>query len=137
MSQLNLTNNLTTINPPPRQSEDLPILVLLKESYLLWHSFLLNLPRFARYTLGEKIDGQFINILEITLTARYAKREDKLAFLLELSKKLDNLKFFVTLMWEAKGMDAGKYGQLSQKLASVGRMLGKWLQKIQTEQNNH
>ncbi|KKQ27155.1 MAG: hypothetical protein US42_C0014G0052 [Candidatus Magasanikbacteria bacterium GW2011_GWC2_37_14] len=73
----------------------------------------------------------FINILEITLTAKYTKREDKLIFLNELSRKLDNLKFFVTLLWEAKGLDAKKYGQLSQKLASTGRMLGKWIQSTQ------
>lgn len=86
------------------------------------------MPRLSRYTLGVKIDGLFIDLLEITATAKYAKRENKLALLGELNHKLDNLKFFVTLLWEAKGLDAGKYGQLSQKLAGAGRMLGKWLQ---------
>jgi len=88
---------------------------------------LLHLPRLTRYTLGTKVDELFINILEIALSAQYTRRENKRALLEELSRKMDNLKFFVTLLWEAKGLDANKYAQLSQKLATAGRMLGKWL----------
>ena len=89
---------------------------------MLWHNFLPHLPRLSRYTLGVKIDNLFVELLEITLIAKYAKKEDKLTFLETLSGKLDNLKFFITLLWEAKGLDAGKYAQLSQKLINVGRM---------------
>lgn len=88
------------------------------------------MPRLSRYTLGVKIDKLFTELLEITLTAQYAKRENKRIFLEGLSQKLDNLKYFITILWEAKGLDANKYGQLSQKLTTAGRMLGKWLQSI-------
>lgn len=77
-----------------------------------------------------RVDNLFTEILEVGLTARYTRREDKKKFLEELSRKLDNLKFFVTLLWEAKGLDANKYAQLSQKLATAGRMLGKWTQSL-------
>ena len=77
--------------------------------------------------MGVKIDNLFLELLEITDTAKFTKRENKLQALEELSQKLDKLKFFITLLWEAKGMDAGKFGQLSQKLGTSGRMLGKWL----------
>ena len=91
------------------------------------------MPRLTRYTLGVKIDNLFVELLEITFTAKFARREDKLSFLNELSKKLDNLKFFVTLLWEAKGLEATQYGQLSQKLTTAGKMSGKWLQLFKTE----
>ena len=91
------------------------------------HSFLPHLPHLSRYTMGVKIDNLFIEILEIVRVAKYAKREGKLAILNKLSDSLDNLKFFITLLWEAKGLNAGKYGQLSQKLTSAGKMLRKWL----------
>lgn len=84
----------------------------------------------SRYTLGARVDNLFTEILELALTAQYTKREEKRAFLETLSRKLDQLKFFITLLWEAKGIDAGKYGQISGKLSTVGRMLGKWLQSI-------
>jgi hypothetical protein len=90
-------------------------------------------PRLSRYTLGVKIDELFINILELTQTAQYTKREDKLNFLQQLNRKFDTLKFFITLLWEAKGLDASQYGQLSQKLSTAGKMLGKWLQTFKSE----
>jgi len=112
---------------------NLPIITILKECYLLWHNFLPHIPRLSRYTLGVKIDELFINILELTLTAQFTKREDKLIFLQQLNRKFDALKFFITLLWEAKGLDATQYGQLSQKLTTIGKMLGKWLQIFKNE----
>lgn len=108
----------------------MPILTALKECYLLWHSFLIHLPRLSRYTLGARVDNLFTDILEFALAAQYTKHDEKQAFLEKLSRKLDQLKFFITLLWEAKGLDAGKYGQISGKLSTVGRMLGKWLQSL-------
>lgn len=132
MNQLTPTPNVT----PPlthTRNTDLPILVVLKECYLLWHNFLVTMPRLTRYTLGAKTDTLFIDILEIALTSQYTKREEKKILLETLSRKLDNLKFFITLLWEANGLDANKYGQLSQKLSLAGRMLGKWLASIRQD----
>ena len=100
----------------------------------MWHNFLPHLPRLSRYTLGVKIDELFINILELSFTAQYTKREDKLMFLQQLNRKFDNLKFFITLLWDAKGIDANKYAQLSRKLSSAGIMLGGWIRKIEPPQ---
>lgn len=93
----------------------------------MWHRFLVNIKRLNRHTLGAKIDNLFTDILEITLTAQYMKHDQKRAFLQELSRKLDALKYFITILWEAKGLDTNKYSQLSGKLGSAGRMLGKWI----------
>lgn len=108
----------------------MPILSALKECYLLWHSFLIHLPRLSRYTLGAKADNLFTDIFELLLTAKYTKHEEKRAFLETFSRKFDQLKFFVTLLWETKGLDTKKYSQISDKLGTVGRMLGKWLQSL-------
>lgn len=102
----------------------------IKDSYLLWHSFLIHLPRLSRYTLGAKIDNLFTEILELALTAKFTRREEKKIFLETLSRKLDQLKFFITLLWEVKGIDAGKHGQISEKLGTIGRRLGGWIQNI-------
>ncbi len=88
------------------------------------------MPRITRHTLGKKVDLMFTDLLELTLAAQYTKRENKRAFLETLSKKLDALKYFATLIWEAKGLEAKQYSQLSQKLSTIGRMLGKWIQSV-------
>jgi len=91
---------------------------------------LIHLPRLSRYTLGAKVDNLFTDILELALTAQYTKREEKRIFLETLSLKLDQLKFFITLLWEAKGLDTAKYAQITGKLGTIGRMLGKWMQSM-------
>jgi len=88
------------------------------------------MPKITRNTLGVKIDAFFVDILELCLTAQYTKRDQKLPLLFEISRKLDTLKYFITLLWEAKGLDGSKYSWLGQKLVSTGKMLGKWLHNI-------
>ena len=98
---------------------------------MLWHSFLLHLPRLTRYTLGIKIDNLFTDLIATTLTAQFAKREQKLSLLLQLAQKLDHLKYFVTILWEAGGFEASKYSQLARKFTEVGTMLGGWIRKLE------
>lgn len=109
---------------------ELSIIQDIKNCYLLWHSFLIHLPRLSRYTLGAKIDNFFTDILELAQTAKYTKHKEKKIFLETLSHRLDLLKFFVTLLWETKSLDAKKFGQLSGKLDTIGRRLGGWIQSI-------
>lgn len=98
----------------------------------MWHNFLQHLPRLTRYTLGVKIDNLFSDLVAMTLTAQYAKREQKLTVLLQLAQKLDHLKFFMTILWEAKGLEANQYSQLAGKLTEAGVMLGAWIRKLET-----
>ena len=100
----------------------------------MWHSFLPHLPRLTRYTLCIKIDNLFSDLLAVTLTAQYTKREAKLALLIQISQQLDYLKYFITILWEVKGMETSQYAPLSQKLSSTGKMLGKWIQSISQKQ---
>jgi len=106
----------------------------MKECYLLWHSFLPHLPRLSRYTLGVKIDDLFTKILELTLTAQYTKREEKIVFLQQLSRQFDTLKFFITLLWEARALDENKFSQITRNLSSIGIKIGGWIRTIQTPQ---
>lgn len=97
----------------------------------MWHSFLPHLPRLTRYTLGIKIDNLFTALLEITLQAKYAKANEKINLLLEISKRLDNLKYFMTILWEVKGIQNGQYGQIATHLSAIGKMLGGWIKDFQ------
>ncbi len=133
MTQLNFSAD-TAIKPPPlgkiangQISAEIPLLTEFKNAYLIWHNYFSSLPRLTRYTLGAKIDNCFLELLEKTLIAQFSKKENKFIVLNELSNKLDNLKFFLTLLWETKGMNTNTYTQLSQKLINSGKMLGKWL----------
>lgn len=112
---------------------DLPILQKVSDAYKLWHGILPHTTRLSRYTLGVKIDGLFLDTVELIVMASYASREHKQAFVLRANGKLDLLKFFLQLAWELKVIDNKKYVAISSPLVEVGKMLGGWRRQLATE----
>lgn len=118
--------------PPPtdfttgQSRTEIPLLTELKNAYLLWHSFLNNLPRHTKFTLGTRIDNLFADCLELSLVAGYTAKENKSALIQKLSAKFDALKFFLQILWEIKGLNNQKYSTLSQMLTKTGKMIGGW-----------
>lgn len=55
----------------------LPVIQKLSAAYKLWHEFLHHFPKTARYTLGEKIDALFIEIIELIFLASYLYKGQK------------------------------------------------------------
>ena len=108
----------------------MPIIGRLVSVYKLWYGFQNNFPKKSRYTLGEKIDRLFLEILELLLIGGYLSREKKLLYLQKAGAKLDILKFFLQISWEIKSLDNKKYIVLSEKLNEVGKMLGGWLKQL-------
>ena len=123
MSELNPSSK-----PPPYGT--VPIIGRLVSVYKLWYGFQNNFPKKSRYTLGEKIDRLFLEILELLLIGGYLSREKKLLYLQKAGAKLDILKFFLQISWEIKSLDNKKYIVLSEKLNEVGKMLGGWLKQL-------
>ena len=115
---------MTNITPPP--TENLPILQKLSSAYLLWQNFWPHLPRLTRYSLGNKIDILFTDTLELVLLTKYSSKENKLPLLNKAAARFDSLKFFLQVLWQAKGLDNKKYLQLSETLTEIGKMLGGW-----------
>jgi len=89
-----------------------------------------TLPKTARYTLGEKIDRCFLEMMESIYTASFLQKEQKLIHLQEAMIKLDLLKFFLQITWEIKSLDTKKYILLSEQLEEIGRMLGGWTRQV-------
>ncbi len=92
-----------------------------------------HLPRLSRYTLGVKIDSQFIEIAEILLVAGFAGREQKLPLLQKASVKLDVLKWLLQTAWELKVVSNVQYGQLARSIVSAGKMIGGWIKSLMEE----
>src|SRR3989344_360285 len=121
-------NSLTT---PPRKL--LPVLERIKQSYLLWHEYHSTLPKIHRYTIGEKIDTLFIEIIEATSSAVFLRREEKLPYLRLAIQKTDALKLLLMVLWESKSLDTNKYAALSATLEEIGKMLGGWNGQLQNQ----
>lgn len=118
--------------PPPRL---LPVLERLKQAYLLWHNYHSILPKLHRYTLGEKIDELFIEIIEATAAASFIPKTEKIPWVRLAIRKLDTLKLLLMILWDCKSLERKKYIALSIKLEEIGKMLGGWSGQL-TKQNS-
>lgn len=98
----------------------------IKEAYLLWHNCHQTLPKTQRYSLGQKIDNLFIEIIEAVATAAFLSRQEKLPYVRRAIQKLDVLKILLMVLWETKSLDNKKYATLSAPLEEIGKMLGGW-----------
>jgi len=111
-------------------STTIPIVTHLTLAYKLWHSYLPNIPKDSRYTLGTKIDALFIETAEPIFIATYLGKDQKLPYLRKAAAQLDLVKFFLQILWEIQSLDNKKYVVLSEKLDEIGRMLGGWIRQL-------
>ena len=109
---------------------NLSILQHLINCYKAWFEIYAHIPKSAKYTLGEKIDSIFLEVIELIFISQYLKKEQKLPALQKANTKFDALKFFLQLLWETKCISTKQYGFLSEKLGEVGKMLGGWLKQL-------
>jgi hypothetical protein len=108
------------------------VLVRAKESYKIWHTHLATVSRVDRSTLGNKIDGIYLSLLEFIFRATFAHDKfEKLSIVSQSIAKTDLLKFFLQLGWEHKVLNHSIYGKIILQLDEVGRMLGGWKKNLQ------
>ena len=90
-----------------------------------------------RRTIGEKIEGYFLELLENIFVSQYLSGENKINRLTISISKLDGVKFFLQISWENKCLPTEKYITLSTQLDEIGRMLGGWKKglEIKTPKN--
>lgn len=104
----------------------LPVLSKVKEPYILWYKFYQDLPKTHRYTLGQRIDTLFIEIIEAIAAASFLSRNEKHPYVRLAIKKMDTLRVLLMILWETRSLDNKKYIALSLKLDEAGKMLGGW-----------
>lgn len=102
--------------------------MLLKEKdvYRYWITLHRDFPKVERFGIGNKIEQSFLDLLELTFTSVYLAPEQKIVLLSRTIAKMDNLKFFIQLAWEAKLIPTDKYAIISKDSEEIGRMLGGW-----------
>ncbi len=105
----------------------------IKEFYLLWHDYYSTLPKLHRYTVGEKIDTLFIDIIEAASSAAFLPRGEKTPWVRLATRKLDTLKVLLMILWESGSLADKKYIALSTKVDAVGKMLGGWQGQLQKQ----
>lgn len=112
----------------------MPVLQKVKGAYLIWYDCFQKLPKTHRYSLGQRIDTAFVEIIEAIATASFLIRQEKLPFVRRAIQKTDTLKILLMILWETKSLHDKKYIALSVKIEEFGKMLGGWNGQL-TKQN--
>ncbi len=106
----------------------------LKSAYILWCGYYQKIPKIHRYSLGEKLDILFVEIIEAVACATFLARNEKQPYVRLAIRKLDALTVLLMVLWETKSLDTKKYIALSAPLDEIGKMLGGWNGQL-TRQN--
>ncbi len=105
----------------------------------MWTELYQTLPKYHKYTLGQKIDQLLIDTIEAVAQASFLPKDEKHPYVRIAIRKMDTVKVLLLILWESKSIDDKKYIALSLPFDEVGRMLGGWhgqLTKQQTEKKN-
>ncbi len=127
MNKFNSAHSSNVTLPPPTI---LPVLDRVKIVYKLWHEYHEKIQKSQKYSLGNKIDNIFIEIIEMISSAAFSSRSEKLPYIKVAIRKLDTLKILLLVLWESKGLDNKKYITISALLHEIGKMLGGWYGQV-------
>lgn len=89
-----------------------------------------HIPKSSRYTLGQRIEAKFLDLLELIYIAYFSPKEEKPAKVSESILQLDVLKFLITIAWEGKLISQNQFQEIALKLDEVGKMLGGWRKNL-------
>src|SRR3989344_3880440 len=122
MLELNSSHNFKA-TPPQRI---LSVLGKVKEAFLLWLKFYQDLPKVHRYSLGQRIDTLFVEVIEAISAASFLSPTEKHPYVRLAIKKADTLRVLLLVLWVTKYLHHKKYIVLSVKMDEAGKMLGGW-----------
>ena len=114
--------------PPPRNF--LPVLQKLKSAYLVWFDDYARLPKVHRYTIGQHVDDLLVECIELVSEAAFVPGLEKVPCIRVATRKLDTVKLFLLILWEAHSLDKASYLELSVRFDEIGQNLGGWLGSI-------
>ena len=93
---------------------------------MLWMNIVPHMPKGARYTIGERIENKFLDLLEIAYIAYFTEKDKKLEKVSDCILTTDALKFLISIAWEGKLITTRHCEDIAIKLNEIGRMFGGW-----------
>jgi len=108
----------------------LPVLIKVKDAYLLWYTYYQDIPKLHRHSLGYRIESLFVEIIEAIAAASFLGPTEKHPHVRLSIRRLDALKILMMILWETKSLIDKRYIALSIKLDEIGKNLGGWSGQI-------
>jgi len=96
-----------------------------------------HMSKCSRYTIGNRIENKFLDLLELSYTAYFSKRINKTEKISKCISILDKLKFLISITWEGKLISNKQYEKIALKLDEAGRMFGGWKNNLENPQKKN
>lgn len=101
---------------------------------MIWINFVPHIARSSRYTIGQRIENKFLDLLELSYITYFNDKDKKKEKISECVLTLETLKFIVSIAWEGKIIPNNKYEELARKLDEAGKMYGGWKKNFDNPQ---
>lgn len=109
----------------PRREDTVPAIVGRAYDFVLW---LLpkvdNFPKAHRFTVGERLTANGLDLLTTLVEAAYSR--DKAELLQMANRKINSTRYLLRLAKDMRLMSIDSYGFSAEKLDEIGRMAGGW-----------
>ncbi len=87
-----------------------------------------NFPRAHRFTVGERLTCQTLDLLTTLVEAAYAR--DKLKLLDLAIRRINGIRYLLRLAKDLKLFSAESWAFSAERLDEIGRMAGGWKKSI-------
>ena len=89
-----------------------------------------SLPKFERYSLGERMETALLDLIELTVIANSETKLAKEAVLRQANAKNETLKIFYSLAFELKLIEFKTYIGFESQLIENGKMINGWIKYL-------
>jgi hypothetical protein len=112
-----------------KKDDGTPVAVAKVYDFMLW---LLpkveNFPRAHRFTIGERLTANGLDLMTTLVEAAYSR--DKSDLLQQANRKINSTRYLLRLAKDLKLMSIDSYGFSAEKLDEIGRMVGGWRKAV-------
>lgn len=85
-------------------------------------------PKDKRYTLGQRLENQLLDILALLIEANYSKV--KIDLLKRANIELEILRHLIRLCYDLSFINPARYEYCSEQINETGKLVGGWIKSL-------
>lgn len=88
-------------------------------------------PKSQKFVLGDRIQTQITDLLELYIKAFYSSGKEKLPLLHQANINLEIIRHHFRLAFDLGLYNSNRYQDFAKKLHEIGKMTGGWIKSIE------
>jgi len=109
---------------------ELPVINRTQELYIAVFGITEKLPSLKQQTIGRRLEGSILDLLELLVMAKYAPQNQKGIYLIKATAKAEVIQFHFRALLTQKLANETTLHQLQATNLEIARMLGGWRKSV-------